>query len=122
MVLDLFALAVTIFILYTGQMPFEKATTSDSHYKMFFKHKESLFWQCQESYRGEKFSAEFKDLMNSMLSFQPYRRLSLADIVAHPFILDGGQEGIATQEELYREMSQRSRQSIMHNKIMKKQD
>lgn len=80
----MFALGVIIFILYSGAKPFQKATEDDPHYKLITSNRQHLFWQAHERGMPEGFfSDSFKDLMNSMLAFQPYERLSMAEIVGH---------------------------------------
>ena len=85
-VVDLFALGVSLFILYAGFKPFETATFDDPHYKLLAQYKSQQFWQAHEQGMPRGFfSQSFKDLITVMLSFQPYQRLTMADLVAHPW-------------------------------------
>ena len=84
---DLFALGVIIFMLYSGSKPFTKATERDPLYKLITENRSHLFWKAHEQSKPRGFfSDDFKDLMNSMLAFQPYERLSIAEIVGHPWL------------------------------------
>jgi len=45
-----------------------------------------LFWQHFESKRPEGFFTEqFKELITMMFQHKPYQRLSLVDIISHPW-------------------------------------
>ena len=86
---DLFALAVIIFALYTGNLPFVEATKSDPLYRHFIHGSVEEFWTLHQRNKPNVFFSEsFKDLLISMLAFQPYMRPSIADVAAHPWITD----------------------------------
>jgi len=42
---DLFALGVILFILYSGYPPFDEAHVKDKYYKLIVKHNTDLFWR-----------------------------------------------------------------------------
>ena len=65
---DLYSLAVIIFTLFVGQMPFSSAQASDKYYSLFSSGKQSVFWKAHEIRFGETFSPEFKDLLTRMLA------------------------------------------------------
>lgn len=73
---DLFAAAVTLFILVSGQPPFISALPNTGLYKFIALNYVDKFWQTHE--KKIKFSVELKDLLNSMLAFDPTHRLSIA--------------------------------------------
>lgn len=81
---DLFAAAVTLFILVSGQPPFISALPNTGLYKFIALNYVDKFWQTHE--KKIKFSVELKDLLNSMLAFDPTHRLSIAEIMAHPWM------------------------------------
>lgn len=84
---DLFALGVILFILYAGHPPFNCATADDPHYKLIATNRTAQFWQTHENRKPEGFFNEaFKDLVTTMLNFHPHHRLSIPDIVAHPWL------------------------------------
>jgi len=67
---DLFALGVTLFILYAGLKPFNTATLDDPHYKLLASYNFHSFWQAHENRMPSGyFSESFKDLITGMLSF-----------------------------------------------------
>lgn len=83
---DLFACGIILFILISGTPPFSQAEPRDPHYKLFCTGQHERFWNAHS--RGKPpgfYSADFKNLINAMLAYEPSKRLSLADIKAHPW-------------------------------------
>ena len=102
---DLFALAVIIFTLHTGHLPFHTARESDPLYRHIVRGSVEDFWRTHiRNNAGVYFSESFMDLMTSMLAFQPYMRPSLADVAAHPWVRSGP---VSTEEETNTEMQTR---------------
>lgn len=84
---DLFALGIILFILYTGHPPFNQAHPSDTHYKLLVTNRADLFWKYHSKSKGENyFSESFKDLITNMLQCNPAQRLNLVDIIGHPWM------------------------------------
>jgi len=72
--------------MYAGFCPFRIASIKDELYKHIARGDYSKFWRFHERFVPQGyFTEEFKDLITNMLSFQPFARLQIADIVAHPF-------------------------------------
>ena len=68
--IDLFAAAIILFIMVSEHPPFTTATPADPFYRCLAANKHELFWKTHGKNKegGESFfSAEFKDLVNSML-------------------------------------------------------
>lgn len=66
-----------------------------------------LFWKTHSRNKPEGFfSEEFKDLITNMLQVMPHQRLSLAEIVGHPWM----QGPIAEVADVQQEFSQRFEQ------------
>jgi serine/threonine protein kinase len=85
-VVDLFSAGIILFVMYSGTPAFLQALPNDQHYKKICTNKHNIFWKAHA--RGKPggmkfFSEEFKDLINSMLAFDPKKRLSIDDIKAH---------------------------------------
>ena len=79
---DVFAAGVILFVFYSGHPPFNQATENDPYYKAFVKSNEK-FWDFHSKQNQKRnYSAAFKELVNSMLSFEPQKRCSFADIAA----------------------------------------
>ena len=82
---DVFSLGVLLFVITIGEFPFESATYSDEKYKFIIKGRFNHFW---EFFNYIEISEEFKNLINSLISHTPAKRLSVDDILKHPWILN----------------------------------
>ena len=80
---DIFSLGVLLFVMTIGQFPFETTTYSDEKYKHIIKGRFTKFW---EFFNYIDISEEFKDLINSLISLNPAKRLSIDKILIHPWI------------------------------------
>lgn len=68
-VVDLFALGVVMFMLYSGSAPFEQASYDDPHYRLLALNEQSTFWKAHEQGRPKGFfSEDFKNLISNMLA------------------------------------------------------
>lgn len=86
LVVDWFAFGVILFMLYSGCAPFVQANLNDPHFLCIARGDSIKFWKAHGHGKREGFfTAEFKDLISSLLAYQPFQRLSVADIVFHPF-------------------------------------
>ena len=85
---DLFAAAIVLFNMVIGSPPFSSANINDLRYKHLVNNRNDIFWDFHEKGKKSKSSKEFKDLMNSMLAFDPTQRLTLSEIKAHPWYLE----------------------------------
>lgn len=106
-VVDLFALGVILFILYSGHPPFSQADESDNYYKLLATNRSDLFWKAHSNPQRKPegfYSEEFKDLITCMLQFHPHQRLCVADIIGHPWLANGG---VATTESVRQEFANR---------------
>ena len=102
---DIFALGVILFMLYSRNYPFKCADPKKSQIYLTFLDNNDLFWQKHSVNKEPNFySSEFKDLINSMLHIDPKQRIRLADIVGHPWLVSGP---IATKAEVVAEFSER---------------
>jgi len=101
---DLFAVGIILFIIYAGHPPFRQADPSDPHYKLISNNRSDFFWKKHsESKPAGYYSDSFKDLITSMLQRNPNQRLSMADIIGHPWL----QGQTSTQEEITAEFATR---------------
>lgn len=70
----------------------------DPHYKYFEMDKPQIFWEAHKSvHEPGFFSEEFIDLMTNMLAYDPSARLSIAEIIGHPWMQMGP---MATHEQV----------------------
>lgn len=103
-VVDLFAAAIILFIMYSGHPPFQRASPQDQHFKLLAMNRADLFWKAHSRNKAAGFyTEEFKDLITNMLQLIPTHRLSLADVVGHPWM----QGQIATEADVQSEFANR---------------
>ena len=82
--IDIFACGVILFQLMTAVSPFISANKdTDSLYHRIANKDYEAFWKAIEESASETFSAEFKDLINSMLAFDPNERPTIKKIKEH---------------------------------------
>jgi serine/threonine protein kinase len=82
---DVFALGVCLFVMLTRTCPFKSATSSDAHYSLFLKDN-ARYWQMYSQLTNLTISPDFSNLVNSLLSLDPAHRLSLSEIISHPWM------------------------------------
>lgn len=81
---DIFSLGVLLFVITIGEFPFESATYSDDKYKFIIKRNFTKFW---EYFNNIDISDEFKDLINGLINLNPAKRLTIDEIIKHPWII-----------------------------------
>ena len=67
---DLFAAAIILFMMVAAHPPFASAQSSDPFYKCIAQDKTEIFWETHQKTKPQSrdfFSADFKDLVSSML-------------------------------------------------------
>lgn len=82
---DIFSLGIIMFVVVTGSMPFRLAVFNDMFYSYVMKGDYEGFWKK----RNVKLSKSFMELFNSMISFDPVQRPSLAEIKESKWIREG---------------------------------
>lgn len=85
------------------------ANLEDPHYKLIATNRSQQFWSAHSNRKADGFfNEEFKDLITAMLNFHPHQRLSIPDIVAHPWLQRGE---FANAEEVRQEFVTRHEQN-----------
>eukprot|EP00330_Aristerostoma_sp_ATCC50986_P010545 CAMPEP_0114596026 /NCGR_PEP_ID=MMETSP0125-20121206/17967_1 /TAXON_ID=485358 ORGANISM="Aristerostoma sp., Strain ATCC 50986" /NCGR_SAMPLE_ID=MMETSP0125 /ASSEMBLY_ACC=CAM_ASM_000245 /LENGTH=566 /DNA_ID=CAMNT_0001798487 /DNA_START=68 /DNA_END=1768 /DNA_ORIENTATION=- len=123
---DLFASAIILFIMMSGNPPFAKADPrNDPHYKLLCINRHETFWKAHSRNKPEGFySDDFKNLMNSMLALDPAVRLSLAEVKQHAWYngdiadVEKLQKEFAGRKKLVDEELERQRQAKQKEKLM----
>lgn len=83
---DLFSSGVILFVMVIGRLPFQEAKAGDSMYQKIIDNQWDTFWNIH-LYDGKvECSLAFKDLIEQMLSYRPNERLTLEQIIDHPFL------------------------------------
>jgi serine/threonine protein kinase len=97
---DLFATGIILFIMFTQHPPFTRAEPSDPFYRLLCANRADLFWKAHSKNKpngADFFSEDFKNLMTSMLAYDPAQRPTMEDIRAHPWYTNSN---VATLEEI----------------------
>ena len=98
--IDTFAAAVILFIMLVGRAPFQWATATDVHFKSFAsgRLKETLrHW-------GVPISSEACDLLQGMMWGDPRKRLTLAQMTKHPWVVGQSDASSPRLSELEKEI------------------
>ena len=104
-VVDLFASAIILFIMFSGTPPFSKADPKDPYYRLFCTNKLETFWNAHQKHKTQKnfFPEEFQNLINQMLAYDPTKRLTVEQIKAHPWY----KGEILTMDQIRKEFNKR---------------
>ena len=68
---DLFSLAVLLFSMRAGYLPFQEAHPKNYWYELIVNENFKQFWEDHEADKNGHFTSELKDLLNQMLSYDP---------------------------------------------------
>jgi serine/threonine protein kinase len=122
---DIFAMGVCLFVMCTQSFPFQAATSTDSHYRMFINDNAS-YWAIYAKLTGIAFSASFISLINALLTFNPTHRLSLSEVLGHPWTqgplpADTLQQMTARRAVITRARAERQRLKEVQQKMVGKQ-
>lgn len=101
---DIFSLGVCLFVIVTGKMPFKRAVFKDLHYKLIIEQNYEAYWEKIESILIP-ISNEFKELFETMISYDPCLRPSLEEIVYSNWLKNT--DTIASKEEYFLDMNKR---------------
>lgn len=83
---DVFSCGVILFMMMAGNPPFNAANPyKDPFYCMIATKDYSSFWEVFGKQLGKTFSADFQDLVNSMLAMAPSERPTIQKIKEHPW-------------------------------------
>ena len=80
--IDLWAAGVILYIMLTGFPPYDQASRSDQRFDLIVNG--NLMKQLKSW--GIELSEDAGDLMQSMLQLDPRNRLTLAEVLAHPWV------------------------------------
>ena len=87
---DLFSLGVILFIMRAGHPCYALAREEDRYYAKIVNHNANNFWEAHEKNKpAGHFSDEFKQIVTSLLSFEPSQRPSILEIAGHAWLANG---------------------------------
>lgn len=108
---DVWALGITVFSLVSGFFPLDEAKPSDWRFAKLAQDHANGIGPCDSIYAMYKrqcpFSAELKELLNSMLAIDPARRANMRQVSEHRWFASKAEEAQAAftedgDEVLYR--------------------
>jgi len=79
----MFSAGVILFIIVQGIFPFSEAKPTEYFYDMIVRKDYKKYWA---KTAGESLSADFKDLMQKMLSYDPSERPTVKELINHPWM------------------------------------
>ena len=83
---DIFSLGAALIILVTGKCGFKNATKSDPLYCNIISKDYNIYWsEVEENLSYITLSPEFKDLFIKMIKCDPEERITIEDILDHPW-------------------------------------
>jgi len=94
--IDLWAAGVILYIMLTGFPPYDQASVTDQRFELIVNGRLMEQLRNWDIYLSD----EAGDLMQNMLLLRPRDRLSLAQIMAHPWVANGPVEPPPTPEPL----------------------
>ena len=87
--------------MMTQCQPFDQAKTNDKYYKFIAGNKIDNYFKVFD--KVTTMSDDLKELLGDMLQLDPSARLTMDEIIAHPWV----QGDVPTQEEVFTEMTTR---------------
>lgn len=99
---DLFSFGVILFIIVQGIFPFKEARTEEYFYNLICTGQTDLYFN---KTNATGLSAEFKDLILALFSFDGAKRPSISQIRQHPWLNKPGFNMEQTRQQLLNELS-----------------
>jgi len=98
---DIWSCGVILFVMYAGYPPYVSPNQKDWWFDKLLKGNFKYFWMAHEQQR--KFDADFKDLINQMLTADESKRITIEGIKKHKWYTNE----ILSQENLVKELERR---------------
>jgi len=97
---DIWSCGVVLFIQIAGFPPFQRPALTDWWFNKLYHNKHHLFWEAHQ--RTAYFSDLVKDLLNKLLAPDPSKRITMAQLQKHPWMLGPTISHTALYAELLR--------------------
>ena len=105
---DLFSLGVILFIIVQGIFPFKEARKEEYFYKLLLEQRHDTYFT---KVNGNSLSADFKDLILRLFSYNGDDRPTMEQIRAHGWMNPSNYNKEATRNTLKQELARRTGQS-----------
>jgi len=102
---DVFALGVLLFVGLTKHPPFKQAIQEDPWFRQIAKKNFKEFWRKHP--KDKALSDEVKDLICRMLCYQPLDRMTIEDVLKHPWC----QKEALPQDKLYQILEEKRKKA-----------
>lgn len=83
---DIFSTGVILFSLVTGIFPFKEATNLDKYFLLLKEYKYEQYWNIIGRHCNMRLSPEFKDLIETMLKYEPNERIFVSNLQYHYWV------------------------------------
>lgn len=103
MEIDMFSTAVILFIIVQGIFPFKEAKKDEYFYNLILQGDLATYWK---KTGGQNLSADFKDLIIKMFSYDGKKRPTVDEIRAHPW-MQGGVDMKQTRHDILSEVQEK---------------
>jgi serine/threonine protein kinase len=108
---DIFASGAILFILMAGHPAFGESKQTDSWYKLVWLERFDIFWKGLDNVRPPgTFSPAFKSLIQGLICKDPSKRLTMQQVMEHPWVKD---PDVATAEEV-KELFEKRGLALIH--------
>lgn len=94
---DLFSVAVILFIIVQGIFPFKEARKEEFFYNLLMTGQVQTYF---EKVNGNGLSADFKDIIVRLFSYDPSKRYNIEELKSHPWLNTPGYNKEATRANL----------------------
>ena len=94
--IDVWAAGVILYIMLTGFPPYDQASRTDQRFDLIVNGRLARQLQSWDIC----LSADAEELLQSMLQLDPRDRLTLADVMEHPWIVNGPAQGPPPQQPM----------------------
>jgi len=101
---DLFSVGVIIFIIVQGIFPFKEARKEEYFYNLLLTGQIETYF---EKVNGTGLSADFKDMILKLFSYDGAKRATVEELKSHPWLNRAGYNREATRSQLLADLQSR---------------
>jgi serine/threonine-protein kinase SIK1 len=102
--IDMFSTGVILFIIVQGIFPFKEAKKDEYFYNLLLNGDFATYWK---KTGGQNLSADFKDLIIKMFSYDGKKRPTVAEIRSHPWMASSSVDMKQVRHDILSELSEK---------------